>query len=156
MQEALSQNGSPGGGRAKWKFRQRKPKGMEWGHHSEEEKNVCHQGGGQCLHKAGEIKSKIWRQFNKNQCFKNTFLDFQREVLETWGRDTAFSDIKNITLETKTKGLAPLAPVMYQLYFLICKWADDLHLAYSIMWGSTEMMAREAVLKILNNSIVIN
>lgn len=40
-------------------------------------------GGGRYPHKAGEIKSKIRRHFNKNQCFKNTFLDFQREVLET-------------------------------------------------------------------------
>lgn len=29
MQEALSQNGSPGGGRAKWKCRQKEPKGEQ-------------------------------------------------------------------------------------------------------------------------------
>lgn len=70
MQEALSQNGSPGGGRAKWKLRRRKPKEMEWGHHSVKKKNAYCQGRGQYLHKEGENKSKIKKHFNKSQCFK--------------------------------------------------------------------------------------
>lgn len=83
MQEALSQNGSPGGGRAKWKCRQKEPTGEQVGPSFSKE-NECLPSGKKAISLPGRRnQSKMKRNLSKNQCFKNIYSCFREKVLET-------------------------------------------------------------------------
>lgn len=69
MQEALSQNGSPGGGRAKWKCRQKEPKRgtSQWGHHSAQKTNALSSGKKASSSPGRRNQSKMKRNLRKKK-----------------------------------------------------------------------------------------
>lgn len=76
MQEALSQNGSPRGGRAKWKLRQREPKRERVGPSLRKE-DECLPSGKKPISSPGRRnRSKMKRNLSKNQCFNNPHSHF--------------------------------------------------------------------------------